>query len=174
MARSCTDRNTSRSIRSRSTNFAGKILSGKGGEKMASQSGNLFRRISTLTGIWRGMCQAFSYPSPPSKSFPPLAMGGLLHPSYHCQPAYSFELGKAADLVFPWHSGVVLFAAPQKRTSHSRKRKRMTSKWLKNIVNYTICPECGNARRLHVLCGYCLRKTLVETAQIRRQRDQRE
>lgn len=167
--------NTSWSIRSRSTNFAGKILSGKGGEKMASQSCNLFRRISTLTSMWRGICQAFSYPSPPSKSFPPLAMGGLFHPSSpYPQPACSFERGKAADLVFPWHSGVVLFAAPKKRTSHSRKRKRMTSKWLKNIVNYTICPECGNARRLHVLCGYCLRKTLVETAQIRRQRDQSE
>ena len=137
-------------------------------------SSSLVWRIPMLTGLWRGLCQSFTYLSPFSRSLPPLAVEGLLHPSYDCQPACSYESGASPDLALLGDRGLLLFAAPKGRTSHSRKRKRMTSKWLKNIVNYTVCSHCGNARRLHILCGHCLRKTLVETAQLRRQKDPHE
>lgn len=140
---------------------------------MASSS-SLVWRISVLTGLWRGLCQSFSHPPPPSRSFPPLAMEGLLRPSENCQPGCSFERDDLPNSALPEESGLVLFAAPKTRTSHSRKRKRMTNKWLKNITNYTICSRCGNARLLHVLCGHCLRETLAETAKLRRQGNPRE
>ncbi len=61
-----------------------------------------------------------------------------------------------------------LWAVPKKRTSHSRKRKRMTNKYLKPIRNYTVCPKCQNLKLLHVLCGHCLKDTLKRTAELRR------
>ena len=35
-----------------------------------------------------------------------------------------------------------LWAVPKKRTSHSKKRMRMTHKYLKPIQHYTTCPKC--------------------------------
>ena len=70
------------------------------------------------------------------------------------------------------HQGLFLFAAPKRRTSHSKKRMRMAHKWPKNINHYTICSLCGNPKLLHVLCGHCLKKTLQETARVRRMREE--
>lgn len=36
-----------------------------------------------------------------------------------------------------------LFAAPKKKTSHSKKRKRMQNKWLKPDNSLITCLECG-------------------------------
>lgn len=133
---------------------------------MAASSRSVLWRIRMLAGLWKGLGQSFLPLSPLSRYLPPLALEGLSHPSNTPQPdCTSGPLEEDAML---------LFAAPKTRTSHSRKRKRMTSKWLKNIDNYTVCSACGNARLLHVLCGYCFRRTLIETAQLRRQRDQQE
>lgn len=63
----------------------------------------------------------------------------------------------------------VLWAVPKKRTSHSKKRKRMTHKYLKPKENVTLCQKCGNAKLLHVLCGHCLKETLRATTMIRNQ-----
>ena len=63
----------------------------------------------------------------------------------------------------------VLWAVPKKRTSHSKKRKRMTHKYLKPKQNVTLCQKCGNAKLLHMLCGHCLKETLRATAMIRNQ-----
>ena len=62
-----------------------------------------------------------------------------------------------------------LWAVPKKRTSHSKKRMRMTHKYLKPIQNYTTCPKCQNLKLLHVLCGHCLKETLKKTAAMRRE-----
>lgn len=62
----------------------------------------------------------------------------------------------------------LLWAVPKKRTSHSKKRMRMTHKYLKPIRNYTVCPKCQNLKLLHVLCGHCLKETLKKTAELRR------
>ena len=138
---------------------------------MAVTSSSVLWRFRMLAGLWRGLTQSFPPVCPPSRYLPPFALEGLFHPS--CTPQPDSASGEPSGPLEG--DAVVLFAAPKGRTSHSRKRKRMTHKWLKNIDNYTICSSCGNARLLHVLCGYCLRKTLMETAQFRRQqRDQQE
>ena len=62
----------------------------------------------------------------------------------------------------------VLWAVPKKRTSHSKKRMRMTHKYLKPKHHYTVCPNCNNLKLLHVLCGHCLKETLRQTAAMRR------
>lgn len=63
----------------------------------------------------------------------------------------------------------VLWAVPKKRTSHSKKRKRMMHKYLKPKHNVTLCQKCGNAKLFHTLCGHCLKETLRATAMIRNQ-----
>ena len=60
-----------------------------------------------------------------------------------------------------------LWAVPKKRTSHSKKRMRMTKKYLKPIRHYTVCDKCQNLKLLHVLCGYCLKEILKKTAAMR-------
>ena len=62
-----------------------------------------------------------------------------------------------------------LWAVPKKRTSHSKKRMRMTHKYPKPIQNYTTCPKCQNLKLLHVLCGHCLKEALKKTAAMRRE-----
>ena len=62
----------------------------------------------------------------------------------------------------------VLWGVPKKRTSHSKKRMRMTHKYLKLKHHYTVCPTCNNLKLLHVLCGHCLRETLRQAAAMRR------
>lgn len=65
----------------------------------------------------------------------------------------------------------ILWAAPKKRTSHSRKRLRMTNKWLKPIYHYTFCTKCGNPKLPHVLCGTCFKEIMKKTAEYRRNVD---
>ena len=62
----------------------------------------------------------------------------------------------------------VWFAAPKKRTSHSKKLLRMTHKWLKPVHHYTFCNHCGNPKLLHVLCGVCFKETMNKTAEYRK------
>ena len=62
-----------------------------------------------------------------------------------------------------------LWAVPKKRTSHSKKRMRMTHKYLKPIQHYTTCPKCQNLKLLHVLCIHCLKETLKKTAAMRQE-----
>ena len=62
----------------------------------------------------------------------------------------------------------ILWAAPKKRTSHSKKRLRFTNKWLKPVHHYTFCSQCGNPKLLHVLCGHCFKETMKKTAEYRR------
>ena len=66
-----------------------------------------------------------------------------------------------------------LWAVPKRRTSHSKKRMRMTHKYLKPIRHYTICPKCKNVKLLHVLCRHCLTETLTKTAEFRKMKQQR-
>ena len=68
-----------------------------------------------------------------------------------------------------WDS-ILLWAVPKKRTSHSKKRMRMTHKYLKPKNNYKTCPQCGNLKLPHMLCGHCFRETMKQTAEFRTQR----
>ncbi|KAI8356193.1 hypothetical protein BD560DRAFT_406808 [Blakeslea trispora] len=49
----------------------------------------------------------------------------------------------------------ILWAAPKKKTSHSKKRMRASNKGLKQKENVTTCPACGSNKLLHHLCGHC-------------------
>ena len=65
---------------------------------------------------------------------------------------------------------ILLWAVPKKRTSHSKKRMRMTHKYLKPKTNYKTCPQCGNLKLPHMLCGHCFKETMKYTAEFRRQK----
>ena len=65
-------------------------------------------------------------------------------------------------------STAILWAAPKKKTSHSKKRMRMTNKWLKPIEHCGHCPNCGYPKLSHVLCGNCFKITMKKTAEYRR------
>ena len=49
----------------------------------------------------------------------------------------------------------ILWAAPKKKTSHSKKRMRASNKGLPIKENVTACPACGSNKLLHHLCGNC-------------------
>ncbi|XP_052554995.1 39S ribosomal protein L32, mitochondrial [Tympanuchus pallidicinctus] len=67
--------------------------------------------------------------------------------------------------------GVLWMAAPKKRRSIevNRCRRRDPSKLIAVKRNIDVCPECGNLKLKHVLCGYCYAKVKAETQQIRKE-----
>ena len=55
-----------------------------------------------------------------------------------------------------WES--ILRAVPKKKTSHSKKRSRfLAGKALKDVTNLNHCSGCGNVKRAHLLCPYCVK-----------------
>jgi ribosomal protein L32 len=55
-----------------------------------------------------------------------------------------------------WDS--VLRAVPKKKTSHSKKRSRfLAGKALKDVTEVNKCSACGNPKRAHLLCPFCVR-----------------
>ncbi|NWS26697.1 RM32 protein, partial [Polioptila caerulea] len=65
--------------------------------------------------------------------------------------------------------GVVWMAAPkQRRTVEvNRCRWRHPSKLIAIKRNIDVCPECGNLKQKHILCGHCYAKVKEETRLIR-------
>ena len=58
-----------------------------------------------------------------------------------------------------WDS--LLRAVPKKKTSHSKKRSRfLAGKALKDVINLNRCSACGNVKRSHLLCPYCVKGML--------------
>ena len=50
-----------------------------------------------------------------------------------------------------------LRAVPKKKTSHRKKRQRfLAGKALKDVINLNTCSACGNVKRAHLLCPYCI------------------
>ncbi|NXD04112.1 RM32 protein, partial [Certhia familiaris] len=64
---------------------------------------------------------------------------------------------------------IMWMAAPkQRRTIEvNRCRRRHPSKLIEIKRNIEVCPECGNLKQKHVLCGYCYAKIKKETRLIR-------
>ncbi|XP_026780475.2 39S ribosomal protein L32, mitochondrial [Pangasianodon hypophthalmus] len=62
-------------------------------------------------------------------------------------------------------------AAPKKRRTIevNRCRRRNPNKLIKVKTNIEPCPECGNLKQKHVLCGFCYEKVQKETSRIRKQ-----
>uniref|UniRef100_A0A8C4XKQ8 Large ribosomal subunit protein bL32m n=1 Tax=Falco tinnunculus TaxID=100819 RepID=A0A8C4XKQ8_FALTI len=58
---------------------------------------------------------------------------------------------------------ILWMAAPKSRHTIEVNRLKVIIKFL----NIDVCPECGNLKQKHVLCGYCYAKVKGETQQIR-------
>lgn len=59
-----------------------------------------------------------------------------------------------------WES--ILRAVPKKKTSHMKKRHRfMAGKALKDVTSLNKCSACGNVKRAHLLCPYCVRGMIL-------------
>ena len=46
----------------------------------------------------------------------------------------------------------------------------MAHKYLKPKHHYQTCPQCGNHKLQHMLCGHCFRETMKKTAEFRKER----
>ncbi|KAH8596486.1 hypothetical protein B0O99DRAFT_620557 [Bisporella sp. PMI_857] len=82
-------------------------------------------------------------------------------------PSFGFAIPAAIQLNIPeilaglWEG--VLRAVPKKKTSHMKKRHRqMAGKGMKDVTSLNKCSACGNVKRAHVLCPYCVKGTLGE------------
>jgi ribosomal protein L32 len=77
-------------------------------------------------------------------------------------PSLGFALPSAIQLNIPslvegiWES--ILRAVPKKKTSHMKKRHRQyAGKALKDVTALNNCSACGNVKRAHLLCPYCVK-----------------
>ena len=69
-------------------------------------------------------------------------------------PAIS-RLDLPSKLVGLWES--VLRAVPKQKTSHQKTRQRfMAGKALKDVTALNKCSACGNVKRAHLLCPFCV------------------
>ena len=58
-------------------------------------------------------------------------------------------------LIGLWES--ILRAVPKQKTSHRKKRQRfMAGKALKDVTALNKCSACGNVKRAHLLCPFCV------------------
>ncbi|KAL8930169.1 MAG: hypothetical protein Q9208_000786 [Pyrenodesmia sp. 3 TL-2023] len=56
-----------------------------------------------------------------------------------------------------WES--ILRAVPKNKTSHRKKRQRfLAGKALKDVTSLNNCAACGNVKRAHLLCPYCVQE----------------
>ncbi|XP_008919569.2 39S ribosomal protein L32, mitochondrial [Manacus vitellinus] len=64
---------------------------------------------------------------------------------------------------------ILWMAVPKKRRTIevNRCRRRHPSKLIEVKRNIDVCPECGNLKQKHILCGYCYAKVKAETHLIR-------
>ncbi|XP_050186415.1 39S ribosomal protein L32, mitochondrial [Myiozetetes cayanensis] len=64
---------------------------------------------------------------------------------------------------------ILWMAVPKKRRTIevNRCRRRNPRKLIALKRNIDVCPECGNLKQKHVLCGYCYAKVKAETHLIR-------
>jgi large subunit ribosomal protein L32 len=92
----------------------------------------------------------------PSAFQPPRQLALPLLPSLSIAIPAAFQLGPPALLPGLWES--ILRAVPKKKTSHSKSRHRqMVGKALKDVTALNKCPACGNLKRAHYLCPYCVK-----------------
>ncbi|KAI4242245.1 MAG: hypothetical protein L6R40_004116 [Gallowayella cf. fulva] len=73
-------------------------------------------------------------------------------------PSIAIRLGGLPSLIADlWES--VLRAVPKKKTSHRKKRQRfLAGKALKDVTSLNKCSACGNVKRAHLLCPYCVQE----------------
>ncbi|KAJ2082096.1 hypothetical protein H4R24_001837 [Coemansia sp. RSA 988] len=70
-----------------------------------------------------------------------------------------FPVGRAIGVNLGLLGGLlgemILRAVPKQRTSHSKKRKRMANKGLKDRQDLSPCPGCGRPKRTAHICRNC-------------------
>ncbi|OWK55178.1 39S ribosomal protein L32, mitochondrial [Lonchura striata] len=110
-------------------------------------------------GLWPGV---FGGQSPPWE--PALAVQGAA-----LVPRGINDAGESSAEAPSLLGSVMWMAAPkQRRTIEvNRCRRRHPSKLIEIKRNIDVCPECGNLKQKHVLCGYCYAKVKEETRLIR-------
>ncbi|TVY50031.1 putative 54S ribosomal protein L32, mitochondrial [Lachnellula occidentalis] len=76
-------------------------------------------------------------------------------------PRLAFAIPSAIQLNVPgllegiWES--ILRAVPKKKTSHMKQRsRRLAGKGLKDVTSLNKCSACGNVKRAHYLCPFCV------------------
>ncbi|KAI9780852.1 MAG: hypothetical protein M1839_006479 [Geoglossum umbratile] len=100
--------------------------------------------------IWSTQSPSISPPPPRQLALP-------LPPSLSIAIPAAFQLSLPWLLPGLWES--ILRAVPKKKTSHSKSRHRqMAGKALKDVTALNKCPACGNLKRAHYLCPYCVKK----------------
>lgn len=114
------------------------------------------RQISTAS-----MLSATSiYPrliSPLQTSTSPPSLSRFLWPILSTPLAVPLTLrfGVPSLLSELWES--ILRAVPKKKTSHRKKRQRfLAGKALQDVTALNKCSACGNVKRAHLLCPFCV------------------
>ncbi|NXL57041.1 RM32 protein, partial [Chordeiles acutipennis] len=94
-------------------------------------------------------------------------------PSFLPQPVNDTSENNEAPGLF---DSILWMAAPKKRRTIevNRCRRRNPNKLIKVKRNIDVCPECGNLKQKHVLCGYCYAKVKAETRLIRLEMQKKE
>ncbi|NXN93471.1 RM32 protein, partial [Rhinopomastus cyanomelas] len=107
----------------------------------------------------RGLFPPFSESQSPSWG-PALAVQG---PAFLPEPVS--DTREAPSLL----DSILWMAAPKKRRTIevNRCRRRNENKLIKVKRNIDTCPECGNLKQKHALCGYCYAKVKAETRLVR-------
>ncbi|NWW73903.1 RM32 protein, partial [Climacteris rufus] len=117
-------------------------------------------------GLWPGVLRGQSSPWGPALAVqgPALFPQGLNNASEGSAEAPSLL------------ESILWMAAPKKRRTIevNRCRRRNPSKLIELKRNIDVCPECGNLKQKHVLCGYCYAKVKAETRLIRMEIGKRE
>ncbi|NXI72928.1 RM32 protein, partial [Anseranas semipalmata] len=87
-----------------------------------------------------------------------------------CLPEPAEDTGESNEVPSLFDS-ILWMAAPKKRRTIevNRCRRRNPHKLIKVKRNIDVCPECGNLKQKHVLCGYCYAKVKAETQLIRKE-----
>lgn len=81
------------------------------------------------------------------------SLGSILHLSIIVPTVIRFNV--PSILIELWES--ILRAVPKKKTSHRKKRQRfMAGKALKDVTALNKCSACGNVKRAHLLCPFCV------------------
>ena len=81
----------------------------------------------------------------------------LIQPILHIPIAIpaAIRIGVPSILADIWES--ILRAVPKKKTSHRKKRQRfLVGKGLKDVTALNKCSACGNVKRAHLLCPFCV------------------
>ncbi|XP_032091770.1 39S ribosomal protein L32, mitochondrial-like, partial [Thamnophis elegans] len=138
------------------------------------------REVLGKEGVWR-LCWCSHPLSPNSVVFSKAVGDNLAATRGHGAPAVAIP---APDSLFnpveekteyfenPSFLDIILWMpAPKSRLTIevNCSRRRNSGHLIKIKRNTDICPECGNLKEKHVLCGYCYEKVKLETYAIKNQ-----